>query len=140
MSKDFKKWIKYGAIVFVAMFFGFLIAGNQPTIETGSTSSNQQSTSESTQQSVAEDTRTTIDLKPDEIVTITDQQAGKYIIQKQVVENSIGFDGASTQILTVNGENKMFDNSISLKAGDQVMVTNCTDVNGQVVTKLVPTK
>lgn len=132
MSKDFKKWIKYGAIIFVAMFFGFLIAGNQPTTETGSTSSSQQNT--------AEDTRATIDLRPDEIVTITDQQVGKYIIQKQVVENSIGMDGANTQILTVNGENKMFDNSISLKAGDQVMVTNCTDVNGQVVTKLVPTK
>ena len=132
MSKDFKKWIKYGAIIFVAMFFGFLIAGNQPTTETCSTSSSQQNT--------AEDTRATIDLRPDEIVTITDQQVGKYIIQKQVVENSIGMDGANTQILTVNGENKMFDNSISLKAGDQVMVTNCTDVNGQVVTKLVPTK
>ena len=132
MSKDFKKWIKYGAIIFVSMFFGFLIAGYQPTTETGSTSSSQQNT--------AEDTRATIDLRPDEIVTITDQQVGKYIIQKQVVENSIGMDGANTQILTVNGENKMFDNSISLKAGDQVMVTNCTDVNGQVVTKLVPTK
>lgn len=45
---------KYGAIVFVAMFFGFLIAGNQPTTETGFTSSSQQNT--------AEDTRATIDL------------------------------------------------------------------------------
>lgn len=33
-------------------------------------------------------------------------------------------DGANTQILTLNGENKMFDNSISLKDGDQVMVIN----------------
>lgn len=120
--------------------FLYPIAGNKPITETGSTSSTQQNTAESTQQNTAEDTRATIDLIPDEIVTITDQQVGKYIIQKQVVENSIGMDGANTQILTVNGENKMFDNSISLKAGDQVMVTNCSDVNGQVVTKLVPTK
>lgn len=44
------------------MFFGFLIAGNQPTTETGFTSSSQQNTDE--------DTRATIDLRTDEIVTL----------------------------------------------------------------------
>lgn len=102
------------------------------------------SSSESTKSSEStakQDTRTEIDLVPDQIVTITKEQEGKYIIQKQkVMDSTFGseYDKASTVIITVNGESK-YGNSITVKEGDQVMATNVSNTT-EVVVKLVPTK
>ena len=101
------------------------------------------SSSESTKSSEStpkQDTRTEIDLVPDQIVTITKEQEGKYIIQKQkVMDSSYGFehDLASTAFVTVNGDGGL-GNSVTVKEGDQVMATNARTT--EVVVKLVPTK
>ena len=87
------------------------------------------SSSESTPK---QDTRTEIDLVPDQIVTITKEQEGKYIVQKQKVEN------VKYPIVTVNGE-ITHQIGITLEEGDKVMATNA-DYTTEVVFKLVPSK
>ena len=121
------------------ILFLFLLAITSVGISGCGSSSESTKSSESTPK---QDTRTEIDLVPDQIVTITKEQEGKYIIQKQkVMDSSLGFerDLASTVIITVNGDSTGFSNSITVKEGDQVMATNVTSTS-EVVVKLVPTK
>lgn len=121
------------------ILFLFLLAITSVGISGCGSSSESTKSSESTSK---QDTRTEIDLVPDQIVTITKEQQGKYIIQKQkVMDSSLGFerDLASTVIITVNGDSTGFSNSITVKEGDQVMATNVTSTS-EVVVKLVPTK
>lgn len=120
------------------ILFLFLLAITSVGISGCGSSSESTKSSEST---TKQDTRTEIDLVPDQIVTITKEQEGKYIIQKQKVMDSMfgsEYDKASTVIITVNGESK-YSNSITVKEGDQVMATNVSDTT-EVVVKLVPTK
>ncbi len=79
-----------------------------------------------------QDTRTEIDLVPEQIVTITKEQEGKYIVQNQKVEN------VKYPIVTVNGE-ITHQIGITLEEGDKVMASNA-DYTTEVVFKLVPTK
>lgn len=121
------------------ILFLFLLAITSVGISGCGSSSESTKSSESTPK---QDTRIEIDLVPDQIVTITKEQEGKYIIQKQkVMDSSLGFerDLASTVIITVNGDSTGFSNSITVKEGDQVMATNVTSTS-EVVVKLVPTK
>ena len=119
------------------ILFLFLLAITSVGISGCGSSSESTTSSESTPQ---QDTRTEIDLVPDQIVTITKEQEGKYIVQKQkVMDPTINFDLASTVIITVNGNSKGFDTSITVKEGDQVMATNVSNTT-EVVVKLVPTK
>lgn len=116
----------------------FLLAITSVGISGCGSSSESTKSSESTPK---QDTRTEIDLVPDQIVTITKEQEGKYIIQKQKVMDSMfgsEYDKASTVIITVNGESK-YGNNITVKEGDQVMATNVSNTT-EVVVKLVPTK
>lgn len=120
------------------VLFLFLLAITSVGISGCGSSSESTKSSESTSK---QDTRTEIDLVPDQIVTITKEQEGKYIIQKQKVMDSMfgsEYDKASTVIITVNGESK-YGNSITVKEGDQVMATNVSNTT-EVVVKLVPTK
>lgn len=120
------------------ILFLFLLAITSVGISGCGSSSESTKSSESTPK---QDTRTEIDLVPDQIVTITKEQEGKYIIQKQKVMDSMfgnDYDKASTVIITVNGESK-YGNSITVKEGDQVMATNVSNTT-EVVVKLVPTK
>lgn len=120
------------------ILFLFLLAITSVGISGCGSSSESTKSSESTPK---QDTRTEIDLVPDQIVTITKEQEGKYIIQKQKVMDSMfgsEYDKASTVIITVNGESK-YGNSITVKEGDQVMATNVSNTT-EVVVKLVPTK
>ena len=120
------------------ILFLFLLAITSVGISGCGSSSESTKSSESTSK---QDTRTEIDLVPDQIVTITKEQEGKYIIQKQkVMESAFGndFDKAQFVIITVNGKSIGFDNSIKVKEGDQVMATNADTT--EVVVKLVPTK
>lgn len=120
------------------ILFLFLLAITSVGISGCGSSSESTKSSEST---AKQDTRTEIDLVPDQIVTITKEQEGKYIIQKQKVMDSMfgsEYDKASTVIITVNGESK-YGNSITVKEGDQVMATNVSNTT-EVVVKLVPTK
>lgn len=120
------------------VLFLFLLAITSVGISGCGSSSESTKSSESTPK---QDTRTEIDLVPDQIVTITKEQEGKYIIQKQkVMDSSLGFehDLASTAYITVNGDSTGFSNSITVKEGDQVMATNARTT--EVVVKLVPTK
>lgn len=121
------------------ILFLFLLAITSVGISGCGSSSESSKSSESTPK---QDTRTEIDLVPDQIVTITKEQEGKYIIQKQkVMDSTLGFehDLASTVIITVNGDSTGFSNSITVKEGDQVMATNVGNTT-EVVVKLVPTK
>lgn len=120
------------------VIFLFLLAITSVGISGCGSSSESTKSSEST---AKQDTRTEIDLVPDQIVTITKEQEGKYIVQKQKVMDSMfgsEYDKASTVIITVNGESKI-GNSITVKEGDQVMATNVSNTT-EVVVKLVPTK
>lgn len=120
------------------ILFLFLLAITSVGISGCGSSSESTKSSESTSK---QDTRTEIDLVPDQIVTITKEQEGKYIVQKQKVMDSMfgsEYDKASTVIITVNGKSK-FGNSITVKEGDQVMATNVSNTT-EVVVKLVPTK
>ncbi len=120
------------------ILFLFLLAITSVGISGCGSSGESTKSSESTSK---QDTRTEIDLVPDQIVTITKEQEGKYIIQKQKVMDSMfgsEYDKASTVIITVNGESK-YGNSITVKEGDQVMATNVSNTT-EVVVKLVPTK
>lgn len=120
------------------ILFLFLLAITSVGISGCGSSSESTKSSESTPK---QDTRTEIDLVPDQIVTITKEQEGKYVIQKQkVIDSKYGhdFDLASTAYVTVNGDSIGFDNSITVKEGDQVMATNARTT--EVVVKLVPTK
>lgn len=120
------------------ILFLFLLAITSVGISGCGSSSESTKSSESTPK---QDTRTEIDLVPDQIVTITKEQEGKYIIQKQkVIESSFGhdYDKASSVIMTVNGKST-FGTSITVKEGDQVMATNVSNTT-EVVVKLVPTK
>lgn len=98
-------------------------------------------TTKSSESTPKQNTRTEIDLVPDQIVTITKEQEGKYIVQKQKVMDSVfgsDYDKASTLILTINGKST-FGTSVTVKEGDQVMATNVANTT-EVVAKLVPTK
>lgn len=120
------------------ILFLFLLAITSVGISGCGSSSESTKSSEST---AKQDTRTEIDLVPDQIVTITKEQEGKYIIQKQKVMESVfgsDYDKASTVIITVNGKST-FGTSITVKEGDQVMATNVSNTT-EVVVKLVPTK
>lgn len=120
------------------ILFLFLLAITSVGISGCGSSSESTKSSEST---AKQDTRTEIDLVPDQIVTITKEQEGKYIIQKQKVMESVfgsDYDKAQFAIITVNGNSTGFDNSIKVKEGDQVMATNADTT--EVVVKLVPTK
>lgn len=120
------------------ILFLFLLAITSVGISGCGSSSESTKSSES---SPKQDTRTEIDLVPDQIVTITKEQEGKYIIQKQKVMDSVfgnDYDKASTLILTINGKST-FGTSITVKEGDQVMATNVANTT-EVVAKLVPTK
>ena len=122
----------------IKILFLFLLAITSVGISGCGSSSESTKSSESTSK---QDTRTEIDLVPDQIVTITKEQEGKYIIQKQKVMESVfgnDFDKAQFVIITVNGKSIGFDNSIKVKEGDQVMATNADTT--EVVVKLVPTK
>lgn len=116
------------------ILFLFLLAITSVVISGCGSSSESTKSSESTSK---QDTRTEIDLVPDQIVTITKEQEGKYIIQKQKVMGHFDTDVAQFVIITVNGESK-YGNSITVKEGDQVMATNAQ--TSEVVVKLVPTK
>ena len=121
------------------VLFLFLLAITSVGISGCGSSSESTKSSESTPK---QDTRTEIDLVPDQIVTITKEQEGKYIIQKQKVMDSVfgsDYDKAQFVIITVNGDSKGFSNSITVKEGDQVMATNVSNTT-EVVVKLVPTK
>lgn len=120
------------------VLFLFLLAITSVGISGCGSSSESTKSSESTSK---QDTRTEIDLVPDQIVTITKEQEGKYIIQKQkVMDSSLGFehDLAQFVIITVNGDSTGFSNNVKLKEGDQVMASNAQTT--EVVVKLVPTK
>lgn len=116
------------------VLFLFLLAITSVGISGCGSSSESTKSSESTPK---QDTRTEIDLVPDQIVTITKEQEGKYIIQKQKVMGEFG-DLAQFVIITVNGKSTGFDHSVTVKEGDQVMATNASTT--EVVVKLVPTK
>ena len=66
----------------------FLLAITSVGISGCGSSSESTKSSESTSK---QDTRTEIDLVPDQIVTITKEQEGKYIIQQQLQTNSNSF-------------------------------------------------
>ena len=117
------------------ILFLFLLAITSVGISGCGSSSESTKSSESTPK---QDTRTEIDLVPDQIVTITKEQEGKYIIQNQKVMDSYGHDKASFVILTINGESQ-YGHNITVKEGDQLMATNVSNTT-EVVVKLVPTK
>ena len=120
------------------ILFLFLLAITSVGISGCGSSSESTKSSESTSK---QDTRTEIDLVPDQIVAITKEQEGKYIVQKQKVMDSVlgnDYNLASTVILSINGKSLFSDTSITVKEGDQVMATNVNTT--EVVVKLVPTK
>lgn len=117
------------------VLFLFLLAITSVGISGCGSSSESTKSSESTPK---QDTRTEIDLVPDQIVTITKEQEGKYIVQKQKVMGQFSDDLAQFVIITVNGKSTGFDHSVTVKEGDQVMATNASTT--EVVVKLVPTK
>ena len=113
-------------------------SSNESTKSSESTKSRE--SDKSSESTPKQDTRTEIDLVLNQTVTITKEQEGKYIIQKQkVTDPNSNMDVSSAVTITVNGESPAFSNSITLKEGDQVMAVGLP-YPGVIAYKLTPTK
>ena len=141
---DFIKENKKIIIIIVISFFvGFFFGSSGTTSTTVTTQSESNSTAQQSSQTATQSTdekqeiaRTEIDLIPNEIITITKEQEGKYIIQ-EIPYEKYGMDVSNMALLSKNGETH-FGTNITLKEGDQIMVSNCDATVP--VRKLVPTK
>ena len=131
------------------ILFLFLLAITSVGISGCGSSSESTKNNESTKSSESDkssestpkqDTRTEIDVVLNQTVTITKEEEGKYIIQKQQVTDPItNLDASAAVTITVNGVSQGLSNSITLKEGDQVTAVGLPYA-GIVAYKLTPTK
>ena len=122
-------------IILVTFFIGFACGSSGSSTTTTPTTTSETVNKTDTIENIEESkevVRTEIELMPNEIITISKEQEGKYIIQELQTD-----DMSWAAILTKNGEST-YGSSITLEEGDQLMVTNCSATTP--VRKLVPTK
>lgn len=121
-KQGIRPWMIIVAILVVLFIIGIV---NSPSSTTQPQVQSETDTTQATEQPKPEETKpalSPIELKNNEIITISKEQAGKYLIQ--ISEGTSGFN---TGILKVNGDSVFATNGsdITLKENDQVALGNC---------------
>lgn len=123
-KQGIRPWMIVLVVILVFFIIGIFGSSSTETTTEGQTVTDNTNTSQQPAEQPTV-TREPIELSDGSLITITKEQAGKYIVQQHEVDNGFGEIGSG--MLYVNGDVRNFGSggSITLEEGDQVQLDNC---------------